>query len=90
MIPLYTTTTHGPVHVVEIGGWWLARSRTMDDKIDVGSIETDELKRWLRYQRNVPPYTTMAECDQQCGGWARGGGVCAKCIEAELERRGER
>lgn len=42
-------------------------------------------RRW--YQRSGNEGTTWAECQQGCGGFARGGRVCLACLDAEVRRR---
>lgn len=47
-----------------------------------------DLAALLHYQtRPVSSVVTMGFCANGCGKGARGGGVCEKCIEREIERR---
>ena len=44
----------------------------------------DEIIAALRYQIITPRVTTMGVCANYCGGTARGGGKCARCMTLAL------
>lgn len=53
----------------------------------IGVRTTAQLVEDLRYQLYLPTVTTMGACSQGCGNSARGGGVCKKCLAAEIDKR---
>lgn len=42
-------------------------------------VSEAELDRFVDYQDNAPPETTMAPC--RCGAPSRGGRICRECVE---------